>query len=120
MFCFLFLQLTTAPSVREMGWHALKSVLSGATIHVAKPVLATEVRRIMPTAAGLPMELSLYTAAVAAAAVQSKGRGRCVVLVRLFLFSSNHFFYWMLRQCYDASVLAIMSFSVFLFFLFLV
>lgn len=35
-------------------------------------MLATEMRRILPTAAGLPMELSLYTAAVAAAAVEGE------------------------------------------------
>lgn len=44
-------------------------MLSGASHHLIKPLLATEMRRIMPTAAGLPLELSLYTAAVAAAAV---------------------------------------------------
>lgn len=38
----------------------------------AKPLLLTEVRRILPTAAGVPMEFSLYTAAVAAAAVNGE------------------------------------------------
>ncbi|XP_056132378.1 vitellogenin-like isoform X2 [Lampris incognitus] len=51
---------------------ALKTLLSGASFHYAKPLLAAEVRRIFPTAAGLPMELSLYTTAVTAAAVQIK------------------------------------------------
>lgn len=46
--------------------------MAGASFHFAKPLLATEMRRIMPTAAGFPMELSLYTAAVAAAAVQGE------------------------------------------------
>ncbi|XP_051232512.1 vitellogenin isoform X3 [Dicentrarchus labrax] len=62
--------LATGPSVQTVGRNALKSLLSGASFHFVKPLLATEVRRIIPTAAGLPMELSLYTAAVAAAAVQ--------------------------------------------------
>lgn len=66
------LQLATGPSVQTFGKNAIKALLSGASFHVAKPLLATEVRRILPTAAGLPMELSLYTAAVAAAAVQGK------------------------------------------------
>uniref|UniRef100_A0A4W6F771 Uncharacterized protein n=1 Tax=Lates calcarifer TaxID=8187 RepID=A0A4W6F771_LATCA len=60
--------LATAPSVQAFGRNAVKALLSGASFHIAKPLLATEVRRILPTAAGLPMELSLYTAAVAAAA----------------------------------------------------
>uniref|UniRef100_A0A8C4IXH1 Phosvitin n=1 Tax=Dicentrarchus labrax TaxID=13489 RepID=A0A8C4IXH1_DICLA len=64
--------LATGPSVQTVGRNALKSLLSGASFHFVKPLLATEVRRIIPTAAGLPMELSLYTAAVAAAAVQGK------------------------------------------------
>ncbi|CAJ1060689.1 vitellogenin-1-like [Xyrichtys novacula] len=61
--------IATAPSVQTFGMNAVRTLLSGASFHYAKPILATEVRRIMPTAAGLPMELSLYTTAVAAAAV---------------------------------------------------
>ena len=55
-----------------MGKDALRSLMSGLTAHLTKPVLAAEVRRILPTAAGFPMELSMYTAAVANAAVQSR------------------------------------------------
>ncbi|XP_067452954.1 vitellogenin-1-like [Thunnus thynnus] len=64
--------LATGPSAQAFGRDTFKALLSGASFHIAKPLLATEVRRILPTAAGLPMELSLYTAAVAAAAVQVK------------------------------------------------
>ncbi|KAF3690857.1 Vitellogenin-1 Vitellogenin I [Channa argus] len=64
--------LASEPSVQAFGRNALKTLLTGASLHYTKPLLATEMRRIMPTAAGLPMELSLYTAAVAAAAVQVK------------------------------------------------
>nr|AVA30492.1 vitellogenin Aa [Scatophagus argus] len=64
--------LATSPSIQTMGKNAIRALLSGASFHFVKPVLATEVRRILPTAAGLPVELSLYTAAVAAAAVQAK------------------------------------------------
>nr|XP_043900018.1 vitellogenin-like [Solea senegalensis] len=66
------ISLSTAPSVQSLGRDAIKALLSGASFHVVKPLLATEVRRILPTAAGLPMELSLYTAAVATAAIQIK------------------------------------------------
>ncbi|XP_060933408.1 vitellogenin-1-like [Limanda limanda] len=66
------ISLASAPSAQALGKKAVQALLSGASINLAKPLLATEVRRIMPTAAGLPMELSLYTAAVAAVAVQIK------------------------------------------------
>lgn len=66
------LQLATGPYIQTVGRNAVKALLSGASFQFAKPLLATEVRRILPTAAGLPMELSLYTAAVAAAAVQGE------------------------------------------------
>ncbi|XP_075341558.1 vitellogenin-1-like [Odontesthes bonariensis] len=60
-------------TILEHGKHALRALLlTGVNVQYAKPVLATEVRRIMPTAAGLPMELSLHTAAVAAAVVKIK------------------------------------------------
>ncbi|XP_072245544.1 vitellogenin-1-like [Leuresthes tenuis] len=63
--------LARSPTIREYGIHALKALLlTGVNVHYAKPVLAAEVRRIIPTAAGLPLELSLYTAAVAAAVVK--------------------------------------------------
>lgn len=65
-------QLATGPSVQTAGKNAIRAMLSGASLSIVKPLLATEMRRIMPTAAGLPMELSLYTAVVAAAAVQGK------------------------------------------------
>ncbi|KAM9848968.1 vitellogenin-1-like [Aulostomus maculatus] len=64
--------LATGPSIQTFGRQAVQALLSGASFHIAKPVLATEVRRILPTAAGFPMELSLYTAAVANAAVKFK------------------------------------------------
>lgn len=71
------LQFATGPSVQTLGKNVIRALLSGASYHFAKPLLATEVRRILPTAAGLPMELSLYTAAVAAAAVQCKHNLAC-------------------------------------------
>ncbi|XP_074524846.1 vitellogenin-1-like isoform X3 [Halichoeres trimaculatus] len=62
--------IATGPSVKNLGMDAIKALLSGVSYNYAKPILATEVRRILPTAAGIPMELSLYTSAVAAASVK--------------------------------------------------
>lgn len=45
----------------------IRHLLSGISWSSSKSLLLSEVRRIMPTAAGLPLELSLFTAAVAAA-----------------------------------------------------
>ncbi|KAL3047366.1 hypothetical protein OYC64_021559 [Pagothenia borchgrevinki] len=64
--------LATAPSMKELGMNALKALLAGASMNFAKPLLVTEVRRILPTSAGLPMELSLSTAVVVVASVQVK------------------------------------------------
>lgn len=44
--------------------------MSGFALHYVKPMLVAEVRRILPTSVGLPMELSFYTTAVAAASVE--------------------------------------------------
>lgn len=44
----------------------------GITMHLVKPMLATEIRHIFPTIVGLPMEASIYTAVVASAPVNSK------------------------------------------------
>ncbi|KAL1006283.1 hypothetical protein UPYG_G00070230 [Umbra pygmaea] len=63
------IQLAKSPAAQAMGRNALKALLSGSTFQYAKPLLAAEVRRIFPTAVGLPMELSFYTAAVANAYV---------------------------------------------------
>lgn len=64
------LQLAAIPKLQTAGKDVIKAVLAGVSLQIAKPLLATEIRRILPTAAGLPMELGLYTAAVAAAAVR--------------------------------------------------
>ena len=60
------------PRARELLKEALKALQAGIAFQYAKPVLAAEVRRILPTALGVPVELGFYTAAVAAADV--KGR----------------------------------------------
>ncbi|CAK6958104.1 vitellogenin-2-like [Scomber scombrus] len=64
------IELATGPAIHTYGRKALDALLSGIAVHYVKPMLVAEVRRIMPTAVGLPMELSFYTAAVAAASVE--------------------------------------------------
>uniref|UniRef100_A0A3P8W3Z2 Vitellogenin-2-like n=1 Tax=Cynoglossus semilaevis TaxID=244447 RepID=A0A3P8W3Z2_CYNSE len=64
------IEMVSGPSVHRFGRRALETMLSGFALHYAKPMLLAEVRRIIPTAVGLPMELSFYTAAVAAASVE--------------------------------------------------
>ncbi|XP_041790599.1 vitellogenin-2-like [Chelmon rostratus] len=64
------IELANGPAVHTYGKQVLDALLSGFAVHYAKPMLVAEVRRIFPTAVGLPMELSFYTAAVAAAAVE--------------------------------------------------
>uniref|UniRef100_A0A8C1PXW0 Vitellogenin 5 n=1 Tax=Cyprinus carpio TaxID=7962 RepID=A0A8C1PXW0_CYPCA len=65
-------EIVTGPKPRELLKAALKALQEGIAWQYAKPLLAAEVRRILPTAVGVPMELSLYTAAVAAASVNVK------------------------------------------------
>ncbi|KAK9967421.1 hypothetical protein ABG768_001823 [Culter alburnus] len=64
--------IATGPKPRELLKGALKALQEGIAFQYAKPLLAAEVRRILPTAVGVPMELSLYTAAVAAASLNVK------------------------------------------------
>uniref|UniRef100_A0A673KGM0 Vitellogenin-like n=1 Tax=Sinocyclocheilus rhinocerous TaxID=307959 RepID=A0A673KGM0_9TELE len=61
--------IVTGPKPRELLKAALKALQEGIALQYAKPLLMVEVRRILPTAIGVPMELSLYTAAVAFASV---------------------------------------------------
>ncbi|TSM94611.1 Vitellogenin [Bagarius yarrelli] len=62
-------QYATEPRLRELLKEAIKALQKGIAFQYAKPLLAAEVRRILPSSIGLPMELGYYTAAVAAAAV---------------------------------------------------
>ncbi|XP_070816139.1 vitellogenin-2-like isoform X2 [Chaetodon trifascialis] len=64
------IELASGPAVHTYGRMVLDALLSGLAFHYAKPMLVAEVRRILPTAVGLPMELSFYTAGVAAASVE--------------------------------------------------
>ncbi|KAL6468671.1 hypothetical protein MHYP_G00221950 [Metynnis hypsauchen] len=60
------------PRARELLKEAVKALQAGIAFQYAKPVLAAEVRRILPTTVGVPIELGVYSAAVAAAAVNAK------------------------------------------------
>uniref|UniRef100_A0A673XS34 Vitellogenin domain-containing protein n=1 Tax=Salmo trutta TaxID=8032 RepID=A0A673XS34_SALTR len=70
--CFFSLQLATGPAFQAEAKNAVRALLSGVAFQYAKPLLAVEVRHIFPTAVGVPMELSFYTAAVAIATVSVK------------------------------------------------
>uniref|UniRef100_A0A8C1M6X8 Si:dkey-4c23.3 n=1 Tax=Cyprinus carpio TaxID=7962 RepID=A0A8C1M6X8_CYPCA len=59
-------QLTTGGSIPELAGEALKAMQNGTAFQYAKPLLVAEVRHIFPSVAGVPMEFSLYAAAVAA------------------------------------------------------
>ncbi|XP_049577313.1 vitellogenin 2 isoform X2 [Syngnathus scovelli] len=62
--------LVTGPEVQAYGRRALDQVLAGVKFNYAQPLLVAEVRRILPTTVGLPMELSFYTSSVMTAAVE--------------------------------------------------
>lgn len=81
-------QLSSSPSIQAFGKDVIREMLSGVSLSIAKPLLAIEMKRIIPTVAGLPLEISLYTAAVAAAAV----RGETSTLESFSLFDfPKHF-----------------------------
>ena len=62
---FVSLQLATGPAVKTEDQLSMRAQLSGDAFYYAKPLPAAEVRCIFPTAVGVPIELSFYTAAVA-------------------------------------------------------
>ncbi|XP_058256178.1 vitellogenin-like [Hemibagrus wyckioides] len=66
-------QLATGPQGRELLKEAVKALQKGIAFQYAKPLLAAEVRRILPSSLGVPMELGYYTAAVATAALNVQG-----------------------------------------------
>ncbi|XP_055073124.2 vitellogenin isoform X2 [Misgurnus anguillicaudatus] len=60
-------QFAVGGHIHELAVEALKALQNGIAFQYAKSLLVTEMRRIFPSAAGVPMEFSLYTAAVVAA-----------------------------------------------------
>uniref|UniRef100_UPI0009B472AA vitellogenin-2-like n=1 Tax=Monopterus albus TaxID=43700 RepID=UPI0009B472AA len=65
-------ELATGPGIHSNSRKVLDAVLSGVALSYVKPMLLAELRRILPTTVGLPMELSFYTAAVVAASVTAQ------------------------------------------------
>lgn len=63
-------QLPSGQSVRTISNNIVREMVSGISVNIVKPLLVSEVRRIVPTAVGLPLEFSLLTAAVAGASVR--------------------------------------------------
>lgn len=63
-------QLPSGQSVRTISNKIVRKMVSGISVNIVKPLLVSEVRHIVPTAAGLPLEISLLTAAVAGANVR--------------------------------------------------
>ncbi|XP_076880445.1 vitellogenin-like [Brachyhypopomus gauderio] len=58
-----------ATGKREYLREIVRALQIGIDVQYSKPMMPAEVRRILPTAVGLPMEFSHYTAAVAAASI---------------------------------------------------
>jgi hypothetical protein len=86
------IQVATGPSVATYGRKALEALLAGFSFHYAKPMLVAEVRRIMPSNTGLPIELSFYTAAVAAATVECKLQKRNLTQGKYSIANLTSFF----------------------------
>ncbi|XP_073699923.1 vitellogenin-like [Garra rufa] len=63
------ISIAKGPKPRELLKVVLKALQDGIALQRAKPLLIAEVRRILPTALGVPMELSMYSAAVGAASI---------------------------------------------------
>lgn len=63
-------QLPSVESMRTISNDIIREMASGISVNIVKPLLVSEVRRIMPTAAGFPLEFSLLTAAVTATGVR--------------------------------------------------
>ncbi|XP_066503870.1 vitellogenin-like [Hoplias malabaricus] len=60
------------PHAHELLKEAVKALQKGIAFQYHKALLAAEVRRIIPTGVGVPMELGFYTAVVATATVDAK------------------------------------------------
>nr|ABN13867.1 vitellogenin [Tanichthys albonubes] len=64
--------IVTGPKPRELLKDALKALQEGFSYQYAKPLLVAEVRRVLPTSVGFPMELSVYSVVVGAASLNVK------------------------------------------------
>ncbi|XP_068447342.1 vitellogenin-2-like [Clinocottus analis] len=66
------IELANGPAILTSGKPILEALVAGFQNHYVDPFLISEVRRILPTTVGLPMELSFYTAAVGVSSVEFK------------------------------------------------
>lgn len=64
-------QLPSVESMRTIS-NYIREMSSGVSVNIVQPLLVSEVRRIMPTAAGFPLEFSLLTAAVTTTGVRGE------------------------------------------------
>lgn len=62
-------QLSSVESMRTIH-NYIREMASGFSVNIVQPLLVSEVRRIMPTAAGFPLEFSLLTAALTTTGVR--------------------------------------------------
>lgn len=79
---YLNIKVASGPRAREFLKQAVKSLQSGVAVQYAKPLLAAEIRRIIPTSVGVPMEFAHYTAAVAGATINGKGLTCFTMLIK--------------------------------------
>lgn len=63
-------QLPIVEFMRTIRNSIIREMAPGISVNIIKPLLISEVRRIVPTAAGLPLEFSLLTAGVTATSVR--------------------------------------------------
>ncbi|KAM9461345.1 vitellogenin-like isoform 1-T1 [Clarias gariepinus] len=62
-------QIATGRQARELMKETVKALQKGIAYQYAMPLMAAEMRRILPSSLGVPVEFSHYTAAVAAASL---------------------------------------------------
>nr|ABW96364.1 vitellogenin [Clarias macrocephalus] len=67
-------QIATGRQARELMKETVKALQKGIAYHYAKPLMAAEMRRILPSSLGVPVEFSHYTAAVAAASLNVQAK----------------------------------------------
>lgn len=79
------LQFASKGYLSELAVGSLKALQNGIFLQYAKPLLIAEVRRIFPSAAGVPLELGLYTAAVVAANL----KGKPVLVAHNLIYCTN-------------------------------
>ncbi|KAF5910055.1 vitellogenin-like [Clarias magur] len=67
-------QIATGRQARELMKETVKALQKGIAYQYAKPLMAAEMRRIVPSSLGVPVEFSHYTAAVASASLKVQAK----------------------------------------------